>query len=64
MKVQKLIEKLSQLPPDAEVAFDGVDDSEVEEMIDEYADELNVDESLNVNVRTHWNLLPLKNSND
>lgn len=57
MKVQELIEKLSKLPPDAVIHFEGYEDDEAEELLDEL-----ITEALpEVNVKTTgFSLLPLK----
>jgi hypothetical protein len=56
MTVQELIDKLSKLPPDSVIHFDGYDDDEAEELLDE----LISDTLPKVHVKTTgFSLLPL-----
>ncbi|WP_016951682.1 hypothetical protein [Anabaena sp. PCC 7108] len=60
MTVQELIERLSKLPPEAEVHFEGYDDDEAEELLDELIlDVLPPDSQTHIKEGS-FSLLPLK----
>ncbi|MBD2568354.1 hypothetical protein [Anabaena lutea] len=67
MKAKELIERLSQLPPDTEIHFDGYEDHEAEQLLDErisncFSSDCSSSDS---HIReTNWELLPLKGESD
>ena len=59
MKVEDLIDQLSQLPRGTEIHFDGYDDDETIELIKKMVSCGEASSSEN-NVETQWVLLPLR----
>ena len=59
MKVEDLIDQLSQLPRGTEIHFEGYDDDETIELIEEMVSRGELSSS-EINVKAEWDLLPLR----
>lgn len=61
MKLKDLIDRLSQLPPETEIHFEGYEDDEAAELIDELVSDYETISVPECHVDpSSWNLLPLR----